>query len=361
MTFILLVFLVLLYLISNKKDYRKYAKRYIYLITFVLIILSGLRHEAVGNDTYAYIKQYEEVSSFSWNDVFDNFLVKYITPSSEGKDPGIFVLFKLLNVLHFSSRALLFIVASLLLIPLGILVYKKSNNLKTIMFFYCFYVILFYGYLPNSAIRQTIALSFVLWGYISLMGNKRIGFICLIIIASLFHKSALICLIIIPLLSFKNTKLIYKISIIPFILVLIFPNIIGHILIQDNEIYSAYTTGGYYTQQNKPYTIILLIILLYCIGWLKLRYDQNKDNLLYYGSAMTFILVPLIWIDPSALRIISYFAPCMGITVGNALSQIRYKHFIFLMLILFFFYNSMSRFNEYRFMWQEMELHERYT
>jgi len=360
--------MLLLYYSLRNRSYKSGSKFFISIISIVLIVLSGLRHEGVGNDTYAYMLNYVNNSNLSWEYVFDDFVRRFLSPMGNGeKDPAYLILIKIMHILHINVRLYLFVIATILLIPLGVFVYRNSKNLKTVLFSYCLYVTLFYGYLPNSAIRQSIALSFVLWAYLYIIDKEHIFIsICLIVIGSMFHKSALITLIIIPFLYIDNIQFFYKLALIPFSAILIFPTTIAQFIVGDYDIYSGYSSGDYYTNRSRPYIIILLISFFYYLGWIYIKnFDRKKiachQKTLLIGCAFTFMLVPLIWVNPSALRIISYFCPCMAIIVGYALSDIKNKNIIYVLVIISFLYKSISSFGEYHFMWENMKLHERYA
>lgn len=361
MTFFLLLFLTLLYISLSKYKYCISAKRYIYIASTLLILLSGLRHEGVGNDTYAYMLSFDHSSSITWSEVFEDFFRRYLFPMDDGeKDPGMLFFVKLLHTLHIDSRLYLFVVAAFLITPIGVFTYKYSQNLKTVLFSYCFYVTLFYGYLPNSALRQSMALAFVLWSYLLLRERKILISLLLIICGSLFHKSALVAMVLLPFLYCKNVRTIYYLSIIPFFVILIFPAEVGQFLLDDNEIYGGYFSSTYFSalKQDRPFVVILLMTVLYGIGFLHKK--ESPHRILFYGCALTFILTPLIWANPTALRVISYFAPCMGVLVGSVLSEKKYKLYMYVIMMAFFL-QSIRAIGNYRFMWQDMELHERYA
>lgn len=363
----MLVFMLLLYYNLRNKNYESGAKTFIFVVSVLLILLSGLRHEGVGNDTYAYMMKFESNCDMSWEYVLNDFFRRYFSPGGgDEKDPGYLVLVKIMHILHINFRVYLFLIATIFIVPLGMFIYRNSTNLRTVLFSYSFYMILFYGYLPNSAIRQSLALSFVLWAYLSLMNNKSFVSISLIVVGSMFHKSALVSLLVIPFLYSKNIQIVYKWILLPFVGILIFPDAVAQFLVDGNEIYSGYSTSEYYSsaRQGRPYMIILLITFFYFLGWIYLRMFKKslvskQLRLLFLGCAYTFMLVPLIWVDPSAIRIISYFGLCMAIIVGRMCSQVSMKP-LFPLLLAFFFYKSITD-NSYRFMWQKMQLHERFA
>lgn len=366
MYFALIIICIILYYIPQNKNSRLVIKRYIFFITTILIFVSGLRHEAVGNDTYAYMQIFDMVKSMSWRDVFANFWDSYLYPGIDGnsKDPGQLVIIKTLSLILPDSRSFLFIVAILLLIPLGVFVYRNSESLETPCFFYVFYITMFYPYLPNSAVRQSFALSILLIGYLLWQKGKFKNFIILLLLATFIHKSIIIAAILILFYYIKNTRFLYKLSIVLFIIMLFIYQQIGSFLSAQSEIYEMYGTGAFYATRSAPYMVIIMIAILYFVGWLGIKKDTNcyDNRLMYGGAALTLIWVVMVRLDPSLIRIIAYFGPWMGLMVPHALIVWRKNDYqlFFTILLLVFALRALMTPDNYHFLWQEMQLHERY-
>lgn len=335
-------------------------------MTVALTVVSGLRHEGVGNDTLAYMQAYEDNGTERWSSLLDDFIDNYANHSNDAKkDPGYDILTKALYVFIPDGRLYLFVVALIYLVPLGLFIRKYSKNLQTTLFAYTFYLTLFWGYLPNSAIRQSITIGAVLLGYIYLYDRKWIHYILLVFLGSLFHKSGLIVLGLLPLLYYINAQRFFKYTIILFFLALMFSDQIASLFIDQSDIYRNYLAGGYYGETNgsRPIMIILLFLGLYIIaftGLRKYKVEKGPQELLLLGTSLSMIFLPLIWVNPSLIRIVGYFAPFMGIMVGESFNRINIGRLIRNAVILVFLYHSLSSFNSFRMMWQHMELHERY-
>lgn len=358
----LILLVIILYYCSANKSNPRTIKNYIKFITVVLILVSGLRHQAVGNDTYAYMQNFDQAVLRPWSDIFSNFWDLYFNPGEDGKDPGELVIIKAFTYILPNSRCFLFVVASILLIPLGVFVYRNSKTLETPCFFYVFYITMFYPYLPNSAIRQSFALAILLLGYLLLQKRKLIPFIVLLLVATLIHKSIVITFLILPFYFIKKPRLLYYASFGLFILMLFYYQYIGVYLASQSEIYVMYASGAYL--DSAPYMVILMILGLYLLGCFGISKDSlREDNrIIYGGAAMTLVWVVLVRLDPSLIRLIAYFGPWMGIMVPLALKQWRPKdHKIFYALILIIFVlRAIITPDNYHFMWQEMQLHDRY-
>lgn len=362
----LILVCVLLYYFNKNNYNRLTIKRYIVFVTLLLIVVSGLRNEAVGNDTYAYMRAFDNYNA-SWSDIFYNFWDTYLNPGVDGngKDPGEQVIIKALTYIVPNSRCFLFVVSTMLLIPLGMFVYRNAKTLEIACFFYVFYITMFYPYLPNSAIRQSLALSLLLIGFMLLQKNKWITFLGILFIATFIHKSIFIAVLILPFYFFKNTRIYYKLSLLLFVIMLFSYNYVGVLLSAQSEIYEMYGTGAYYAyNQSVPYMVIIMMLGLYIIGWFGINNDENLiDNRLFYGgAAMSLVWVVMVRLDPSLIRMTAYFGPWMGLMVPYALQKWKPNSFItmFTIILLIFIVRAITTSDNYNFLWQEMQLHERY-
>ena len=364
MTLALILFLLILYYLISIYNVRNPEKVFIITATIIMILISGLRHEGVGNDTLATMQFFDKTINTSWDDVLSNFWERYINPNRHiGKDPGEIVFYKVLSIFTKDSRVLLFVVAIIVLTSFGIFIYHSVQSLQTILFSYIFYVSLTYSYIPNSSLRQSIAYAILLFAFLNLNNKKNISFVLLLLIASLFHKSVLIVAILLPFMYIKKPMILYWFCLLPFIIVYFNYLDVGLFLGGFNDIYESYLNMNYYKYHIQPFMVILMILGLYLFIGVALTFDKNNENnrLYIYGSALTLILVPLIRIDPSALRLISYFGVLMGIQVGNSCLKVHLMRSIFWIITLIFLTKAaISPDDGYRFMWQQKKLHKRY-
>ncbi len=364
MTLGLITFLLILYFwIINSKP-QKPEKLFIVIATIVMILLSGLRHEGVGNDTLATMLKFEETINASWNEVFSNFWERYRNPDVYiGKDPGEMIFYKTLSLFTGDSRVFLFVVATIVLVSFGYFVYRSTHSIRTILFSYIFYISITYGYIPNSSFRQSIAMAILMPAFVILNKKKYIIFVLLLLLASVFHKSVLTSIIVLPLMFVKNSKQLYWFSLLPFLFVFFNYQIVGYLLGGFSDIYEGYLGINYYARHNLPIMVILMVLGLYLYIGVSLRSKEiiERDKLYLYGSCLTLILVPLIRLDPSALRLISYFGVLMGIQVGNSCIKTEQMRTLYWVIVFIFWTKSALLPDDgYRFMWQEKKLHERY-
>lgn len=364
LTFYILLLFVVLYICLRNYQYKTSAKIFIIVSSMALILISGLRHEGVGSDTYAYIMSFENIKYTSWDEILHNFFQRAFVPQEyEERDPGMSVIMKCLWQLGMDARGFLFFVAAFLIIPLGIVVYKFSENLKVVLYTYVFYAGMFYGYLPNSAVRQSMALAFVLWAFL-LLRNRRFVFSAIFILAgAIIHRSAFIALPLIPLVFIKKTTLLYNLAMILFFIIISMQDNFIKFALGENNIYQNY--GSYYmdNMQEKPFKVILLMLFHYLVSmfyvW-KCKNETMQNRIIILSSAACFALVPLIWINPTALRSISYFGIFVPTLLAMACSNMRLGKVLLLSLILLFLYQSDPRESNYHFMWEQMDLPDSY-
>ncbi len=366
MILFLCIFCIVLYLVYYKRDTPKYRSRYVFIITTVLILVSGLRHQYVGSDTINFLNSFDEAVRMSWSQVFDNFIEKLVNPSSEvGKDPALFVYDKIIGLLFFNGHVIyLGISAALLLIPLGMFLKKHANSMATLLFAYLFFISIYYVYLPNSALRQGIALGLLLLGYMSLdERNSVLRFFIFLGLAVIFHKSALLGVLMLLPKFMKIGRTFYIAGIPLFVLMLFEYEIVGVALSSQSEIYSMYSGSFYSGGKERPFVILLFYAGLYLLGLFQLgKYSiVNKNNsMVNYaltGTVFTLVFTPLILLDPSLIRITAYFIIWMMIYVPDAvkLYDKSFTRLIFVACAFMFLYKAWKSGGDYAFFWQEMQ------
>ena len=262
-----------------------YRKNYVIAATVIMIFLSGLRHENVGNDTFVTMMKYEYYSEIPWRYILEDFWIKYSNPNSDtGKDPGEEIFDKLISYVVPDSRGFLIAIAIFVITSIGIFINKHARTLHSVMFTYIFYAMMFYPYIPNSAARQSLALGIVLFAYTLLMKNKRIEFVILLLLASTLHKSSLIAGIMLPLSYFNKVRLVYYGAIPAFLFMCLFYNEAAEILGAANDIYEGYILNNYYETRGKtrPFMVIIMIAGLYLYNIIIMERDPNRENNKYY-------------------------------------------------------------------------------
>ncbi len=306
-----------------------------------LVFLSTFKALSVGYDTNNYYEYYSNFLNGEANNITHFELgFKWLNT--------IFAWFKL------DFRVLLFVVSLFVSITFVTLIRKISINKFLSIFLY---IALGIFAQSLSAIRQIIAITIICYVIIALQkimncpSNDKLKYrnnliknisisVFLILIASLFHKSAIVCLILIPFSLIKPKPSIIIFSFLSCILLGIFlPTIL--MIIEKTislDYYSKYYIESFvnYVQAsdllNNLYSIglVAIFIFLYILRNKVLVFENNKEERLYDFALFTFMIVPLIRIigflsNTQALlnRLSMYFFPILILLIPLFLKSFK--------------------------------------
>ena len=358
--------LVLSFLLGNNNSEEWNRARYIVIISFILIIVSGLRHFGVGNDTYSYILEFQSYANYSYDDLLSNFTDYYLHPgeNGNGKDPGFAILCSLLTSISTEPLFFEFTIAAFLLSSLARFFYVYITSMKGLTLAYIYYITSFYIYLPNSSARQSLALGFLLIGFVMLRKSKGSLLFCIFcVLASFFHKSSLIALVVLPVYYLVNLKLLYCVSVFAFPIILTFNRQVGIYLTSFSDIYSVYGTSDFYERGTKPFMYLLFATFVYLIGHYVLKKSKYvvANKLSYIGLALAFVLSPISLVDPSLMRVISYFGVWTCVAMNDfATNENVNRQTLFYLLLATFLLRAFVNPGTYAFVWDDFALPTRY-
>lgn len=322
--------LIVCFLLADVAE-KKNNKHYVFLIAFILSFFMGFRNKSVGVDANNYYYLIASVKDFSkiWtlNDpVF--YIFAHIVLLIKN-DPYFFI-----EIVAFISNFLI--------------IYRLWDFREFASFKYSVfrYITLFYFYAFNC-IRQFFAMSILFYGTKFLYEKNYRKFINYIVIASLFHLSALTGLLYIGLEKFKWEELETKnknlvnsfLFLSPFVIALVY------FLTKDRlEVYEGH--GSMLSNWLQIVLKILLFIALYLIE-LKRRTTPPYDLIKLDTETKMVDIYYLIGLLPNALglfigqfeRLGYYYYLFAMVFVGRAANAKRYR-LIIRALILFIFIRS---------------------
>lgn len=185
-----LVYGVLLYIYIEEKmrngNNRKKTLSIAFFVTFTIIL--GCRHPSMGYDlgygtSYGYLQSFKQLSWLSWEEALN-------LKSFLNYERGYIVYNKILGSLSDDVQILLFATALISFALISITLYKLSNNRNILM------AIIIYTALPCfliqfSGLRQAIAIAICTRAMQYIESRRITPFILLILLASLFHVTAL--------------------------------------------------------------------------------------------------------------------------------------------------------------------------
>lgn len=293
------------YLIYDKPT-KENRKLFCIIAAACWVLLSGLRAASIGADTEAYMYGYINLGNVSWHSLFSN-LKSILFLGAEGKDPGYNIVAKLVYTVSSEYQFFLFLISALFHIPLGILIYKKSDDpLLSWLLYSC----LFYSFFAVTGNRQTIATALVvLIGYRFVEKRKLIPFLILAAVAYTVHASVIIFVPFYFLYKLKLKKSGIVVSLILFPIVYAFRTKILSVLSTfiGYEQYGEYNTSGPITFTVVYFAVIIVLLLGYD------AITQNKERAAQISpwisaACVAFDFIPLAFVNPSAMRGIQYYS-----------------------------------------------------
>lgn len=353
---VLIIYLLVLYaLISNLSIAPKAKnKSFIIFSSLGLIIDSGLRHLSIGPDTYQYYLMFEEAKSYTISDLFKSTFG--IGIYSNVKDVGYWLFVRLFQQIFSSFRMFLIFIAVFFFTALGRFIYKNTDDLRSILLSYLFYIGMFWYFFSTTGCRQTISVSLLMFAFPYLVEGKYIKYVAVILVSTLFHASA-ICAMLGVLVMFVHSKRFFSIlviTLIPIIFVArykLFAFLIESLNVQD--VYGVYLETKE-TASSIVVTMFYFIILVLCIAYRdRLTTSKSMDccmKLYFLGMC----LLPTMYIAATAMRVTFYFTYTMYLIIPSIIKHLnvpnKYVMSVLLMMILSFF--SIRQTWEYKFFWE---------
>lgn len=269
-----IISLIFLYLGIKQK---KKKKIYIFLSTIPLLLLIILRSPNVGKDYSSVANAYTRIS----NDIITNSDIRWFGY------PLIYFckLLAAFNLNYYGFYAIIGILTILFL-------YKAIlNNSKypylSLFLFICFCLL----YQAMNQSRQILALCIIMYAYKYILDKKLIKYILLILLASIFHNTALIF---IPMYFLRYLKFDWKtIVIYTLVTILVIVSFSKFDFLLSYTKYSIYFDTIYnvsYTESSIFNTIVRLVLLITCLFFKNKLLDDKNTTLLYHFITICTIL-----------------------------------------------------------------------
>lgn len=274
---------------------------YVILVTVQFLLLSALRAATVGADTQYYIEYFQTIDdNYTWPQ-----MVSYLAGGFLGErrwfEPLFTLFVKCVHMFTGNPQIFLFVIAIIIMMPLGKFIYDNSRN---VALSFMIYMCLFFQCFGITAVRQSLALSIaVLGGYHFVKEQKIWKFFICVLVGMLFHVSAIIILPLYFVYHYKPGKVAKAVYIGIVLLLFMFHD-------QMIEVISAVTGFAYAGSEGAKafnMVIIMLAITLFCL-WkydklIEMR-DENKGvmNAVLLGT----LILPLSQVDSVYMRL-SYF------------------------------------------------------
>lgn len=352
-----------MYRLNVLNDNKRSRHRYVTYIILMLIIQSGFRNFAVGDDTYAYYLAFESVQNTTWTEIFQNFYDVYVI--GEGKDAGYDFLVKLFSSVFPSFRLFLVAIAICFFCPLYRLIEKELSSIKDIFFSFVIYQTLFYSFFSITGLRQTIATIATILSINYIKRKQLLRFLLLILAASIVHKSVLIFIPFYFIANIKNSNKVLITSLV--VMPLIFPymrtlaELLVSILGFDN--YIDYLNPDDAVSGAINFAVFMMLTAILVLFAKKYK-STSIPNYLVIATAIAILCTPLTWINPSLMRVVQYFSIFLIIALPLAVRNLgvdkSLSNLIYIGILLLLLLTIIRRGAEYAFFWQEMMLGTNY-
>ena len=300
--FIVIAFFGLINELTSKLTYSKY---YNLLTITILTLVSGLRHYEVGADSPMYVEIFEFLSN--------NYLINYLE-----LERG----YNLLNILisQFISDRQLFVFIMSLFTTLPICIFIAKKNKKQAWLGYVLFVGLGHWIGSMYLMRQWCAISICLLALYFLKNKKKIKCLLTVIIAILFHYSAVIFFIIFFVNHIKRIKLFYLCAVI----CSAFITLTGDFLFR---LISQYTRINYYESGTESGGGHFFFVFLLLLATIPILFNQKKilDTLYYKMILVALALFGLSFTIALTLRALLYFTIAIYIIFPLIINEVVKK------------------------------------
>lgn len=174
------------------------GKKYLVVSACIILFLyAALRAHNLQPDIPVYVDYYNKYSKLSFEKIMSFF-------DSDHKDPFYYVFAWIFSRIFPNAQWWLAFVALAYIVAAGVLIYKESEN--PVLSFLAFLALGYFEF-SLSGLRQTLALSLTMFSFFGIKKKNWKLFLVLVLLASLFHRSALIFLIVYPIAHTKLGKM----------------------------------------------------------------------------------------------------------------------------------------------------------
>lgn len=347
------------YMTYKYKKNQKSKKLFLIYISIPMILVMGLRSSTVGVDTIAYVRNFNIIRNLNWTDFGINL---YSHGNAGHYEFGYYYLNKVIGVMSSNPQLLLFIVAIIIVSSINFAIYHLSDDvLLSVSLFQTFG---FFCY-SMALMRQFIAVSILMISFYYFVQNKfKMAFLT-VCVASLFHTTALIFIIVYILLilsrKFGTNRFVVTLvgcTVLPVIYNLIIT------FVPRYQFYLTYQAKEYISSGIFSLFIFVLIILpmfmrksgfdVFCQNEL----DAYLIQLLIVGIAINLFSSKIQMLGRVVYMFtifIIFYVPRLFKFIKRKDNQIIIKIIIYIAQVIYYFnflYNSTASVCPYLFFWQ---------
>ena len=303
----ILFFIVVCCIVREKPQFSNSILKLLCFITFCIL---GFRSYSIGSDTSSYIEEY----------ISGDYFIRSV-------DQGFSYFNYWLHEFGLSPRLYLMIVSLIIVLPVFAFISRYSQINKS-------FTVLLYLTIGNftfnlAGMRQSLAIAFILIGLVLFNRIERtlpkyIIVILAIYLANMFHYTAIVCMLLIPLLWFsdyrfpKDKKLI-KILLIALPIIIMYStkyvaNVVNFFMISKYENYETdFGDANIISYIVIPYCIYLYTLFLY----FRSNSSDWEKNFCFYCSIVHMCIAACTLYMPMLGRFEYYFSMPLICLIAN--------------------------------------------
>lgn len=330
------------------------------IIFISIFLICVLRSGSVGRDIAGYELAYKMTKDVPFSDF------NYIYYEN-----GYLLFMKICVAMKMNFQCFLVVTYLIILFPIFIFIEKFSNDkIFSVMIYICYMLFEF----DLTGLRQAIAMSITLVAFVILIEKKKMylfWYFLIILLAMTFHKSAIICLAILPLMLIKDIKWCSIIVVAATIVSLSLRSTLFPFIKQLFDKDSFNTNAALHIGTNVIFMVVMAIYFLYVlnIGEKESEFDREfyngifiENNKLFFKIFLLSILLALFFGNETSARSFMFFSQSLIILLPNTLFYLEKKSSIILRMLFvaffvyFFVTNTLIANNfdivPYKFYWQ---------
>lgn len=239
-------------------------KTYVFITGLLLFALMAFKDASVGNDTPSYIEVFNQFQYSTLQSLFEENTTRFET--------GYIILNRFIACFTSNYQWLFIITAAFTTFSLVKMVTTYAKDVVLSLFLF---VSLRFFYFFISGIRQSIAIAILFFSLSSLFRRKFWPFAFWVVLASCFHFSAIVFIVLYPLVVMKwNTKNTLWLTLITLFGVLFFQPIILWILRHLPNYYTHYMQTEYF--EGGKSASLLNVLVIFAVVLLALFAQKSK-------------------------------------------------------------------------------------
>ena len=278
----------------DEQQKRKIKYRLTIAAILPMFLLFVLRYKYVGADTIGYVRFFEsEIRRYSWAELFNQELMR--------TEIGYRLYVKLISLLT-KNYTVYFLINGLIIFG-TLLHFSKKYTENPFVFSFLFMTLGTYNFV-ETGLRQALAMMLCLWAVDFIQKKKLIPFVLIVLVATSFHKSAMVFLLM-YLLAFI-TKLDWMLIIYALVAAVLFVNFAAF-----QNFFNELLGYEYGVEETGNGAIFMLLVLVLCAFSILVLYNKTQEmkgkELMVHFALMSVVFWLLRMVSRTAERISIYY------------------------------------------------------